>query len=366
MVESSTRIENSRDVLEAMVHQEEKYYICRNYISSSKMDCKCEGLYSVSHESSLQAVREIASLVTDVHTDNRGKTDGDGSCTSPGSTIYDLYEILEEDGSTVIALDLYQELDKKRRHEELQQNQFMRRRSYEETQNFIGWRRAMLGWAREVCKTFGIGITVLEAAFNILDRFIAIGISPGGAFGGHPVAREDFQLFGIVSLYVACKAFDRKQKIQLHDWIEMAQGFYTKSHITATECVILETLEWHVNPRTVIDYCHIYLALFLEGGTDLMYSSHSVPEALCNVEREQITMVSKCKYMVGIVLEDLVFMDKPKSVVALAVVLLVTDESYHYVRNPLILHAFLQRIQGVVNIHKCEFDAIMQRLEFYC
>lgn len=237
----------------------------------------------------------------------------------------------------------------------------------------------MFDWACAVCHTFNIDNIVLEVAFNVLDRYIAVELSSDEIGGNLPVTREDFHLFSMVSIYIASKIFNRHQKLELSDLIDMAQNYYTQDDITTTECDILSALNWHVHPPTVMDYCDVYLTLFPQhqhnhqsysnetessNSSSSTSSSPSLPSP-SNMTEKQI-LECKCKYIAEAALDDEYFLDKAHSVIALAVVLLATDASRGCGRDPTALQTFLQNIQGIVNVHKSEFDSILRRLECSC
>uniref|UniRef100_A0A7S4AXD1 Cyclin N-terminal domain-containing protein n=1 Tax=Pseudo-nitzschia australis TaxID=44445 RepID=A0A7S4AXD1_9STRA len=365
MAQSSTRIEDSRDILKGMIFQEDNYYKCPNYLCLD--DNSIQASVSMPVPSLLEIVEEMASLVTDVGNEPSVKTKGNYHCTSPGSSVCDIYGDFE--GAQQISLPQPIHEEKSGKRQQCPPKRRLRHRPFQETLSFSSWRHRMLDWGYEVCVTFNIDSSVLEIAFNILDRYIALEISSDGTFGNLPLTREDFQLFSMVSIYIAIKIFNRNQTLELRDLIEMAQGYYTKIDITTTECDILEVLNWHVNPPKVIDYCDIYLTLFPQHQyKQCRKSTHSLASSglPSNSMTEKRMLECKCKSMVDVVLDDVFFIDKVNSVIALAVVLLATDIFRGCGRDAFALQTFLRNIQGVVNIQKQEFDSIIQRLECSC
>eukprot|EP00537_Pseudo-nitzschia_pungens_P017914 CAMPEP_0172411594 /NCGR_PEP_ID=MMETSP1061-20121228/77474_1 /TAXON_ID=37318 /ORGANISM="Pseudo-nitzschia pungens, Strain cf. pungens" /LENGTH=149 /DNA_ID=CAMNT_0013147807 /DNA_START=398 /DNA_END=847 /DNA_ORIENTATION=+ len=149
----------------------------------------------------------------------------------------------------------------------------------------------------------------------------------------------------------------------------MARGYYTINEIEKTESDILRALKWHLHPPTVMDYCEIYLTLFplqYYKGYKEDRAGYRCSRSSFNGVTEIQALRCKCKAMVDIILGDVFFVDRANSVVALAVVLLATDEFRGCGRNATTLQTFLRNIQGVVNIHKPEFDSIISRLECSC
>eukprot|EP00532_Pseudo-nitzschia_australis_P001589 CAMPEP_0168196742 /NCGR_PEP_ID=MMETSP0139_2-20121125/20712_1 /TAXON_ID=44445 /ORGANISM="Pseudo-nitzschia australis, Strain 10249 10 AB" /LENGTH=190 /DNA_ID=CAMNT_0008121005 /DNA_START=25 /DNA_END=598 /DNA_ORIENTATION=+ len=89
MAQSSTRIEDSRDILKGMIFQEDNYYKCPNYLCLD--DNSIQASVSMPVPSLLEIVEEMASLVTDVGNEPSVKTKGNYHCTSPGSSVCDIY-----------------------------------------------------------------------------------------------------------------------------------------------------------------------------------------------------------------------------------------------------------------------------------
>ncbi|VEU39365.1 unnamed protein product [Pseudo-nitzschia multistriata] len=334
-----------------MIRQEESYYKCPHYLSLEERSTQT--LVFTPVPSVLQVVEEMASLVTDIRAEPSMNCKGDDHCASPGSSTCDLYGDLRAPLRAFLPNS--------------------RSEQFQEVLSLSSWRHRMLEWGNAVCVTFGIDASVLESAFNILDRYIAVEISHSNdAFENLSLTREDFQLFSMVSIYIAVKMFSRNQNLRVHDLLEMAQGFYTADHITTTERDILEALNWHVNPPTVMDYCDVYLTLFPQHiygcyGNDA-YSPASQWSSSKRVgEKQRRKCRCRCQSMVGIVLHDVFFVDKPNFLTALAAVLLAADAFRGCARdNSFVLEHFLRNIQGVVNIQKEEFDSIIRRLECYC
>jgi hypothetical protein len=498
---STAEIEDSRDVLKAMILQEERNYKCPNYLYhnndnttwSNKNETATNNKHnnngngnksttsfiqpqSPSPSSSWEIIDEIANLVTDVRSivhnnnddccscssssssnsnnnNNNNSKDGEDKnqrkckkCISPLSSTYDLYEDKTTTTTKTSALSSHsirtddtqqQEQEQKQQQSphdyycfssSRQQNHCHRHRqlSCHETLCLSSWRHQMFDWAcavRDNEKFFEVNNVVLEVAFNILDRYVAVELynSNDDNNDALPITREDFQLFAMVSIYIASKLSTNRSTHYNHHrsnnsinnqgnnmllldvpiMIDMAQGYYTEHDITTTERDILSALNWHVNPPTVIHYCDIYLNLFplhhnyyslrhrhrhRDHHRDYHCDHHYYQE---ETKKKKERVQRKCKYIATeIVLDDDFFLDKPHSVIALAVVLLATDASRSgngngtdgfgnggdgigdgndgIGNNDIALQTFLRNIQGVVNVHELEFDSIIRRLECSC
>jgi len=223
----------------------------------------------------------------------------------------------------------------------------------------------MFDWECSVCKAFRIEeySRVLAVAFSILDRYLAIELlerdSRDDFYRDFAVSKEEFQLLCMVSMCIAAKNLlpSNRNKLTFKTMVEMAQGFYSEEDMKSTELEILLALDWHVNPPTVMDYCTVYLSLFPMKDSDLGCDKNSRDNHLCTIRRQ-------CEYLAELTMDDLFFLGKSSSVVALALVVLATNT--HIRSHGALLPSFLQNIQGIVNIHDSEFDTIFRRLEYFC
>jgi len=580
----SRRVEDSRDVLKAMILREEKHYKCPNYLSldynntsnshiknktvnncspsdnnaktttctsSSSSSSSSSSLSSLfvspsvppQQPSAYQIIEEISNLFTDVRTmsvvpssssstatlTRRNSTGNSNSlnnnnkdiqeiqklikkreqkCVSPVSSADDLYALANPDETTPSTTTTTTTSDLLESQQQQQQSPSFgvtatpvacrqrHRLTSHDTHCLSSWRNQMYDWActvRDSGNYFDINDMVLEIAFNILDRYIAVELSTSAtsmsstsmlssataAFNSSslpsllslstsssrssssslssfydndvllPVTREDFQLFAMVSIYIASKLVinrsqhhyyhlhnhechddneknnsknnnnnnnksyqhqqqqrHQKQYLDVLTLIDMSQGYYTENDITTTERDILSALNWHVHPPTIIDYCDIFLDLFQRSNNNnnnlgvVATTGHNHNHTSMDKEKQMVHC--RCKHIItDVVLTDgEFFLDKPHSVIALAVVLLATDAARSgrsnggdnksggctasknrkssnssssssrrrstYCDTDYVLQTFLQNIQGVVNVNEYEFDSIIRRLECSC
>ena len=307
--------EESRDQLEAMLRQESKYYQCVDYLDTEEPELVC---------SPLHVVEECALLVTDIrHIPVQPKEDKllqspskVNKFPSPHTSANDLYamtESLRSSSSSRPAVEL----------------------SY-----IHSWRHQMLEWAYTVAESFSVDREVVAVAFSILDRYVAIELEREEE---SPISREDFTLYAMVSMYIAVKNIVPFRKLTVDTIMDMSRGFYSARDVISKEQDILTSLNWHVNPPTVIDFCRLYMRLF--------------PGRL-PFEVEAIG-----QYIAELALDDVYFIAKSSSRVALATVLLATQRSGVSVKHT---HGFLQNLRGTVNIESSEFDSIHRRLDCLC
>ncbi|OMJ86753.1 hypothetical protein SteCoe_11690 [Stentor coeruleus] len=100
-------------------------------------------------------------------------------------------------------------------------------------------RTLLLDWLMEVSTEFFLKRETFYLAISHIDRLIS----------SVYISRTDFQLIGITSLYVACKAEEIKVP-KLQDFVKAASSIYPASSILSAEKKILHTLKWHMCPST--------------------------------------------------------------------------------------------------------------------
>jgi len=101
-------------------------------------------------------------------------------------------------------------------------------------------REKMCEWSYRVCDHFRTNREIVAFAFSFLDRFV----------DRCNCDRTAFKLASMTSLYMATKVFNAKQ-ISIVSLAELSRGEFEVSHIAEMEKIILETLDWRMNPPTV-------------------------------------------------------------------------------------------------------------------
>mmetsp|Transcript_132438 Transcript_132438/g.197366 ORF Transcript_132438/g.197366 Transcript_132438/m.197366 type:complete len:314 (+) Transcript_132438:93-1034(+) len=308
-------LEDATDYVGAMIRQERKFYRCSDYLDADEPGPVV---------SPLHVVFECANLVTDVRGPPASEKEASllrsptrvSNFPSPRSSFSDL-------GTAVT--DTYSSRSSSRGQTEL---------------SFISsWRHQMLDWASTVTLTYNVDRETIPVAFSILDRYLAVEL----ASHQEPIDREDFQLFAMVSMYIAIKILVPFRKLALETLIDMSRGFYTAEDVTATEQDILVALDWHLHPPIVMEYCRCFMKLF--------------PSELPSEVEET------CAYISEMALDDTYFISKPTSLVALAA-MLVAAHRHNISLN--LTQGFLENLMGHMDVHSAEFDAILRRMEVLC
>lgn len=125
-----------------------------------------------------------------------------------------------------------------------------------------GWRRKLCEWCYEVVDHFGFDREAVFYALNFLDRAVAARSETSPS----PVAKREFQLLAVTSLYMALKihgeteaAEGPRRKLRIDAFVELSRGFFQVDVIQDMESKILDTLRWKVNPPTCLKFVATYL-----------------------------------------------------------------------------------------------------------
>jgi hypothetical protein len=199
---------------------------------------------------------------------------------------------------------------------------------------FALWRRQMFDWSCAVTDSFCIPREVVAIAFEMLDRYVALECEPSGDDDADEnddddddddddavLTRQDFQLFAMVSMYMAIKMSVSYRKLSIPVLMDMARGYYSMEDITSTELDMLQALDWHVHAPTVMTYCRLYMALF-PPPTDTTAATNDTTTTTTNQEKKNYRMEASCQVLSELVVADSYFINKSNASVALAVVLL--------------------------------------------
>lgn len=101
-------------------------------------------------------------------------------------------------------------------------------------------REHMCEWANRIVDHFHGSREIVAISLSYLDRFLDRCCCD----------RAVFKLASITSLYIATKLNSRKH-ISMKSLAALSRGEFGVENIAEMECIILETLEWHLHPPTV-------------------------------------------------------------------------------------------------------------------
>jgi hypothetical protein len=111
-------------------------------------------------------------------------------------------------------------------------------------------REKMCEWTYRVCDHFHTNREIVALSLSFLDRFM----------DRCSCDRTAFKLASMTTLYMATKVFNAKQ-ISISSLAELSRGEFEMSHLAEMERIILESLDWRLNPPTVQSFIGYLLAL---------------------------------------------------------------------------------------------------------
>lgn len=119
------------------------------------------------------------------------------------------------------------------------------------------WRRRLCEWCFEVVDHFSLEREVVSIALNYLDRIVAKSIQSSD----YAIAKREFQLVAVSSLYVAIKLHGEndeidldRRKLNIEVFVELSRGFFQVETLEAMELSILFNLNWQLNPPTPLKF----------------------------------------------------------------------------------------------------------------
>lgn len=127
-----------------------------------------------------------------------------------------------------------------------------------------GWRRKLCEWAYEVVDHFKFDREVVFIALAYLDRFVANWMNDTNT----PLPKKEYQLLAVTSIYMAIKIHGEtdsiegpRRKLRIDAFFELSRKQFDVAIIEKTERVMLEALNWHVNPPTALKFISTLLSL---------------------------------------------------------------------------------------------------------
>ena len=300
---SDAEVDSVRERLECLLIQEQKHYLCEDYIHSQDASVPVDA-------EPCPKVAQCARVVSDLAFSNPD-------------------EAMQTFPSSVCVKDLA----------DSQVNySFVRDEKAAASSKLVGfWRQQMVDWSFLVMDSFGIDRDVVAVSFNILDRYVAQETK-----SNIPITREDFQLFAMTALFIGVKLLESfPRKLTADALVDMSRGYYAADDILHTEREILKTLGFYLNPTTTVGFCHIYWDMF-PSPVSFEFKAH-------------------CQNLAEATLSDTFFMTKKPSRIGLAVVLVASRAGGH---SEEVSEDLLSRVKdALVMDSQDDLQAIVQRLE---
>lgn len=268
-------MEDTRERISAMLQQEEKFYVCPNYMAAD---------YLTEAAKPLHFVEECAMLVTDLGLDDESSFPSGSSRRPLSSRSHSFYR---QSPSSVATHSFESSACSKSVTPDMDHS------------NLVPWRRQMCTWAYAAMDTFDLDREIVAVSFSILDRYLA-----NEASFDARISKEDFQLFCMTAIYIAVKVLEPTRKLSIEALVDMSRGYYNEEDVTVTEIDMLQSLKWHINPPTAVAFVRAYLEL--------------VPDA--------DKLLSTCCHFVEMAVADSYFVSQKASDVAKAAILMAVEE----------------------------------------
>jgi hypothetical protein len=128
------------------------------------------------------------------------------------------------------------------------------------------WRQKIAEWVFKVVDLLKYDREVVSITLNYLDRVIAHATETSKT----SVTRNEFQLIAVTSLYLATKLYcklhdeadDTPRKVRLESFVSLGRGMFSIETLERQERNIMSTLDWHLNPPTVVSFIKSFFRLF--------------------------------------------------------------------------------------------------------
>jgi uncharacterized CHY-type Zn-finger protein len=151
-------------------------------------------------------------------------------------------------------------------------------------------REKMAEWSFRVCDHFHVSREIVAMSFSFLDRFVNL----------CSCDRSAFKLAAMTTLYLAAKV-NGAHVISIHSLAELSRGEFEMSNISEMETIILQTLQWKLNPPTAQSFVSAF------------YIYMPVPQGPVAVAIQQ-----RATFFVELALYDYTFVTKERTLMALA------------------------------------------------
>jgi lipoyl(octanoyl) transferase len=125
------------------------------------------------------------------------------------------------------------------------------------------WRRKLCEWCYEVVDHFNFDREAVSIALNYLDRAVAVRTSSSDEV----IPKREFQLLAVTCLYIAIKLHGESdssappKKLRIDAFVELSRGYFQVEIIETMERTILESLDWHLNPPTMLRFVASLMSL---------------------------------------------------------------------------------------------------------
>jgi len=118
-------------------------------------------------------------------------------------------------------------------------------------------RTILMDWLIEVHMKYKLSPETLHLTVNLIDRYLS----------KKQITRKRLQLVGVAAMFIASK-FEEISPPELHDWVYITDGAYTKDDVLMTECNMLQTLSFKIVVPTA---AHFFEQMAVANGCDAVH-----------------------------------------------------------------------------------------------
>jgi len=189
-------------------------------------------------------------------------------------------------------------------------------------------RTILLDWVMEVSQEFALGRETMHLACNYVDRVLTLcARNSGGGRALHKefINRKNLQLLGVTCLSIASK-LEEIYPPNVVDFASTTDDAYTTVEIDQMERIVLQELEWFLQPQTPFSW----LKLFVKLVSREIHGAHSHKDvAQSELKMRQVLSVNfftRVMEIVDMAMLDITFLQFYPSALAASAMLHVRSE----------------------------------------
>lgn len=144
------------------------------------------------------------------------------------------------------------------------------------------WRQKICEWSYDIADHFGFDREAVTISMNYMDRFLSRRLAEGDredesesrwdtssndTYGSESIDIRYFQLLAMTCLYLAIKIHGQNDMyeggsymtMKMSDFVALSRGLFTMQNMVDMEVEVLSTLNWRLNPPTLISFVTNFL-----------------------------------------------------------------------------------------------------------
>mmetsp|Transcript_15592 Transcript_15592/g.21307 ORF Transcript_15592/g.21307 Transcript_15592/m.21307 type:complete len:318 (-) Transcript_15592:123-1076(-) len=193
------------------------------------------------------------------------------------------------------------------------------------------FRCEIVDWLFSMVDYLELNNETVSIAMSYVDRFLT-------TESGTPALsnRRTFQQASIASFFIAIKLFE-PSTVDAETMSVCVRGEYSAEEILSMESVVLEALQWRVNPPTPLAFVHHFLSLCPQ---------NLIPESVV------CAIFDAARFQTEVAVKDYSLIEINPSTIAIASILNAMEEMPEAFLTYEARHAFLQKIMDITSNHQ--------------